>query len=44
MEQHARAPSIVTPSRRQLPRKTVLFIEHLLVTVGGGGGNGVPRT
>ncbi|HWO23871.1 MAG TPA: LysR family transcriptional regulator [Kofleriaceae bacterium] len=26
--------SIVTPSRRLLPRKTVLFVEHLLATVG----------
>lgn len=33
--------SLVTPSRRLLPRKTVLFIEHLLATVGG---DGVPRT
>ena len=27
---------LVTPSRRLLPRKTVLFIEHLVTTVGGG--------
>jgi len=28
--------SIVTPSRRLLPRKTVLFVDHLLATVGAG--------
>jgi len=33
--------SVVTPSRRLLPRKTVLFLEHLLATVGV---DGAPQT